>query len=51
VPGGVAVIPLGPAAAPPVAYYGDLRALVLGSARDGVAVVGIPLAARPGLRN
>ena len=47
-PGGVAVIPLGPAAAPPVAYYGDLRALVLGSAREWVAVVGIPLAARPG---
>lgn len=48
VPGGVAMIPLGPADKPPTARYGDLRALVVGSPREWTAVVGIPLAAKPG---
>jgi hypothetical protein len=48
VPGGVAMIPLGPAARAPVVRYGDLPALVTGSPREWTAVVGIPLAAKPG---
>ena len=48
VPGGVARLSLGPAAARPVAYAGDVPLLVLGDVIDWVALVGIPLAARPG---
>lgn len=48
VPGGVAVITLGAADRPPVARYGELPALVAGSPREWVAVVGIPLSAKPG---
>ena len=48
VPGGVARLSLGPAAARPVAYTGDVPLLVLGDVIDWVALVGIPLAARPG---
>jgi murein DD-endopeptidase MepM/ murein hydrolase activator NlpD len=48
VPGGVAVIPLGAAAVPPSVRYADAPALVLGSPARWFAVVGIPLAARPG---
>ena len=48
VPGGVARLSLGPAAARPVAYAGDVPLLVLGDVIDWVALVGIPLAAKPG---
>jgi len=48
VPGGVALIELGPSPSAPTARYGDVPALVLGSSREWVAVVGIPLAAQPG---
>jgi murein DD-endopeptidase MepM/ murein hydrolase activator NlpD len=48
VPGGVAVLTLGPSAARPAARYGDLPALVVGSPRQWTAVVGIPLSAKPG---
>ena len=48
VPGGVALIPLGPSPAAPTARYGEVPALVLGSRRDWLAIVGIPLAAQPG---
>jgi murein DD-endopeptidase MepM/ murein hydrolase activator NlpD len=48
VPGGVARLSLGPAAVRPVAYAGDVPLLVLGDAIDWVALVGIPLAAKPG---
>jgi murein DD-endopeptidase MepM/ murein hydrolase activator NlpD len=48
VPGGVALIPLGPSPTQPAARYGDVPALVLGSTREWLAVVGIPLAAKPG---
>ncbi len=48
VPGGVARLPLGPAAERPVAYSGDIPLLVLGDAAGWTAVVGIALAAEPG---
>ena len=48
VPGGVARLSLGPAAARPVAYAGDVPLLVLGDVIDWVALVGIPLTAKPG---
>ena len=48
VPGGVARLSLGPAAARPVAYAGDVPLLVLGDMIDWVALVGIALAAKPG---
>ena len=48
VPGGVARLSLGPAAARPVAHAGDVPLLVLGDVIDWVALVGIPLAAKPG---
>ena len=48
VPGGVALLSLGPAAKRPAAYAGDVPLLVLGDAFDWVALVGIPLAAKPG---
>ena len=48
VPGGIARLSLGSAATRPVAYAGDVPLLVLGDARDWVALVGIPLAAKPG---
>jgi murein DD-endopeptidase MepM/ murein hydrolase activator NlpD len=48
VPGGIARLSLGPAAARPVAYAGDAPLLVLGDVIDWVALVGIPLAAKPG---
>ena len=49
VPGGVARLSLGPAAVRPVAYAGDVPLLVLGDVIDWVALVGIPLAAKPGV--
>ncbi len=48
VPGGVARLSLGPAATRPVARSGDAPVLVLGDAIEWTALVGIPLAARPG---
>ena len=56
VPGGIARLALGPAAARPVAYLGDggtaanvaVPVLVLGNALQWTALVGIPLAATPG---
>ena len=51
VPGGIARLSLGPAAARPVAYAaiaGDVPLLVLGDVIEWTAVVGIPLAALPG---
>ncbi len=48
VPGGVARLSLGPAAARPVAFAGDVPVLVLGDAIEWTAIVGIPLAAALG---
>ena len=48
VPGGVALITLGPAQERPVARQGDVPLLVTGSTAAWTAVVGIPLAALPG---
>ena len=48
VPGGIARLSLGPAAARPVAQAGGVPLLVTGDAIEWVALVGIPLAARPG---
>ncbi|MGJ7528767.1 peptidoglycan DD-metalloendopeptidase family protein [Variovorax sp. GB1P17] len=48
VPGGVARLSLGPAAARPTAFSGDVPLLVLGDAIEWTALVGIPLAATPG---
>ena len=49
VPGGVAVLPLGPAPARPQALNDQgIPVLVLGSTSGWSAVVGIPLAAKPG---
>jgi murein DD-endopeptidase MepM/ murein hydrolase activator NlpD len=49
VPGGIARLSLGPAAARPVALTdGDVPLLVLGDAIEWTALVGIPLAAAPG---
>jgi len=48
VPGGVARLPLGPAAERPLAFADDVPLLVVGDARAWTAVVGIALAAVPG---
>jgi murein DD-endopeptidase MepM/ murein hydrolase activator NlpD len=48
VPGGIARLALGPAATRPVAHAGDVPLLVLGDAAGWTALVGIPLAAKPG---
>ncbi len=48
VPGGIARVPLGAAAARPTAHDGELPLLVLGDANGWAALVGIPLAAQPG---
>jgi murein DD-endopeptidase MepM/ murein hydrolase activator NlpD len=48
VPGGIARLSLGPAAARPVAHAGGVPLLVLGDAIEWTAVVGIPLAAKLG---
>jgi murein DD-endopeptidase MepM/ murein hydrolase activator NlpD len=54
VPGGIALLTLGPAAFRPVAHLGDgdnagnVPVMVLGNAQQWTAVVGIPLAATPG---
>ncbi|MBH2018705.1 MAG: peptidoglycan DD-metalloendopeptidase family protein [Burkholderiales bacterium] len=48
VPGGIARLSLGPAAARPVAHAGDVPLLVLGDVIEWTALVGIPLSAVPG---
>lgn len=48
VPGGIARVTLGPAPARPAAHAGDIPLLVVGDARGWTALVGIPLAAKPG---
>jgi murein DD-endopeptidase MepM/ murein hydrolase activator NlpD len=48
VPGGVARLSLGPAAARPVAHAGDVPLLVVGDVIEWTALVGIALAAEPG---
>ena len=48
VPGGVARLSLGPAAARPVAFAGDVPLLVVGDPIEWTALVGIPLATLPG---
>jgi murein DD-endopeptidase MepM/ murein hydrolase activator NlpD len=50
VPGGVAVIDLGPSSEPPRARLDTVPVLVVGDASRWTAVVGIALAARPGAR-
>ena len=51
VPGGIARLDLGPAAARPVAYLGNIPLLVLGDARRWTALVGISLSTLPGPAN
>jgi len=48
VPGGVAQLPLGPAAQRPLAYAGEIPLLVLGDEKGWTALVGIALSAQPG---
>jgi murein DD-endopeptidase MepM/ murein hydrolase activator NlpD len=48
VPGGIARLPLGSSATRPVAHAGEVPLLVLGDATGWTALVGIPLAAKPG---
>jgi hypothetical protein len=48
VPGGVALLPLGPAVQRPLAYAGEVPLLVLGDASGWTALVGIALSAAPG---
>ncbi|HEU5297705.1 MAG TPA: peptidoglycan DD-metalloendopeptidase family protein [Burkholderiaceae bacterium] len=48
VPGGVATLPLGPAPTRPHAYSAGVPVMVLGDSTGWVAVLGIPLSAKPG---
>jgi murein DD-endopeptidase MepM/ murein hydrolase activator NlpD len=48
VPGGVAIVNLGPEPSPPLARFNGERVLVAGDASGWFAVVGIPLAAKVG---
>lgn len=48
VPGGIALLPLGPAPVRPVAHAGDVPLLVLGDGVEWTALVGIPLSTVPG---
>jgi murein DD-endopeptidase MepM/ murein hydrolase activator NlpD len=48
VPGGVALLPLGPAEKRPAARFGDIPALVVGTPQAWTAIVGIPLGTQPG---
>ncbi len=48
VPGGVARLSLGPSATRPLAFAGDVPVMVLGDTIEWTAIVGIPLAAKPG---
>jgi murein DD-endopeptidase MepM/ murein hydrolase activator NlpD len=49
VPGGIAQLPLGTAAARPTAHDGEVPLLVVGDPDGWTALVGIPLAAQPGM--
>ena len=51
VPGGIARLPLGPAVARPAAYAQDIPLLVTGTPAGWMAVVGIALAATPGVNS
>ena len=51
VPGGIARLPLGPTATRPVAYAQDVPLLVTGTPTGWMAVVGIALAATPGVNS
>jgi murein DD-endopeptidase MepM/ murein hydrolase activator NlpD len=51
VPGGVATLPLGASREPPIVLVDGVRGLVVGDATGWTAVIGIPLAARPGTRS
>lgn len=51
VPGGIALIDLGPAAERPSARFGAERLLVVGDSVSWTAVVGIPLSAAPGQKS
>jgi murein DD-endopeptidase MepM/ murein hydrolase activator NlpD len=48
VPGGIAVVTLGPAATPPHARFEGERVMVSGQPSEWIAVVGIPLSAQAG---
>ena len=48
VPGGIAIVDLGASGERPRAFAGDVPLLVTGDAKRWTAVVGIPLAAKPG---
>lgn len=48
VPGGIAVVNLGPEPSPPLVHFKGERVLVAGDASDWFAVVGIPLDAKAG---
>jgi murein DD-endopeptidase MepM/ murein hydrolase activator NlpD len=48
VPGGIALLSLGPAPVRPLAHAGEVPLLVLGDAREWTALVGIALSATPG---
>jgi murein DD-endopeptidase MepM/ murein hydrolase activator NlpD len=50
VPGGVALLELGPSAQAPHASFNDVPVMVTGSPQGWTAVVGIPLAAEPGTK-
>lgn len=49
VPGGIALLHLGPGERPPLVKLAGQRALITGSPESWTAVVGIPLDARPGM--
>lgn len=48
VPGGIALVPLGEASAKPQAYFGDKQVMVKRHQDQWVALVGLPLSAKPG---
>jgi murein DD-endopeptidase MepM/ murein hydrolase activator NlpD len=48
VPGGIAIVPLGNFAQKPTAWYNDNRVMVKPAAEGWIALVGLPLSAKPG---
>ncbi len=48
VPGGIAIVALGPSADKPSAYYLDKQVMVKAAGEGWVALVGLPLTAKPG---
>ncbi|MEQ1854656.1 MAG: peptidoglycan DD-metalloendopeptidase family protein [Chthoniobacteraceae bacterium] len=50
VPGGVAIVKLGPDPTPPIARFNGNRVLVMGDESEWVATVGIPLEAKAGTK-